>query len=148
MGDYWQFFNMTTFLISAHIFSSLIYKHFAHLGHRYGKLSYLYISKSNYTLKYSRNNIYRYTYNSNKMRQVQVHENEPVEGGWGEADVIPTHWHIESPRQNGRHFPDNIFNIFKCIFLCENMCTALKIPKVWIICIPALVHIIIWASDG
>ena len=91
IGDYWQFFNMSTFLISAHIFSSPIYKHFAHLGHRYGKLSYLYISKSNYTLKYSRNNIYR-------------------------AEVILTHW----VRDKMAAISQTAYsNAFSCVKICE-----------------------------
>ena len=53
-------------------------------------------------------------------------------------------------RQNGRHFPDDIF---KCIFLNENVWTSFKIslmfvPLVWINNIPALVQIIIWTNDG
>ena len=47
------------------------------------------------------------------------------------------------PRQNGRHFWDNIF---KCIFLTANVWILLKIslrfvPKVWINNIPALVQL-------
>ena len=64
------------------------------------------------------------------------------------------------PRQNGRHFPDDIF---KCIFLDANVWISVKIslkivPEVRIYNIPALVQImawrrpgaqaIIWANDG
>ena len=54
------------------------------------------------------------------------------------------------PRQNGRHFPDDIFN---CIFLNENVCILIKIslkfvPKGPIINIPALVQIIAWHRPG
>ena len=53
------------------------------------------------------------------------------------------------PRQNGRHFTDDIF---KCIFLNENAWILLKIslkfvPKVWIN-IPALVQIMAWRRPG
>ena len=54
------------------------------------------------------------------------------------------------PRQNGRHFPDDIF---KCIFLTENVCISIKIslkfaPKVPINHIPALVLIMAWRRPG
>ena len=50
------------------------------------------------------------------------------------------------PRQNGRHFPDDIF---KCIFLNENIWTLIEIspefvPKGPINNIPALVQIMAW----
>ena len=54
------------------------------------------------------------------------------------------------PRQNGRHVSDDIF---KCIFLNENVWILLKIwlkfvPKVWINNIPALVQIMAWRRPG
>ena len=54
------------------------------------------------------------------------------------------------PRQNGRHFPDDIF---KGIFLNENEWISLKIslkfvPKVRINNIPALVQIMAWRRPG
>ena len=54
------------------------------------------------------------------------------------------------PRQNGSHFPDNIF---KCIFLNENVWIPVKIsltfvPKVRINNIPALVQIMAWYWPG
>ena len=54
------------------------------------------------------------------------------------------------PRQNGRHFPDDIF---KCIFLNENGRISIKIslkfvPKVPITNIPALVPIMAWRRPG
>ena len=54
------------------------------------------------------------------------------------------------PRQNGRHFADNIF---KSIFVNENISILLKIPlklvpKVWIDKIPALVQIMAWPQSG
>ena len=54
------------------------------------------------------------------------------------------------PRQNGRHFPDDIF---KCIFLNENVWISIKIslkfvPKVPINNIPALVQIMAWRQSG
>ena len=54
------------------------------------------------------------------------------------------------PRQNGRHFPDDIF---KCIFLIENVWISIKIPlkfvpKGPINNIPALVQIMAWRRPG
>ena len=54
------------------------------------------------------------------------------------------------PRQNGRHFADDIF---KCIFLNENVWIPIKIslkfvPKGPIINIPALVQIMVWRRPG
>ena len=54
------------------------------------------------------------------------------------------------PRQNGRHFPDDIF---KCIFFNENLRISHKIsltfvPKVRINNIPALVQIMAWRRLG
>ena len=54
------------------------------------------------------------------------------------------------PRQNGRHFPDDIF---KCIFLNENVWISLKIsmkfvPKGEIDHIPSLVQIMAWRRPG
>ena len=54
------------------------------------------------------------------------------------------------PRQNGRHFVDDIF---KCIFLNENVWIAIKIslkfvPKDSINNIPALVQIMAWQRAG
>ena len=55
-----------------------------------------------------------------------------------------------SPRQHGRHFPDDIF---KCIFLNENVWIPNKIslrfvPKGSINNIPALVQIMAWRRPG
>ena len=54
------------------------------------------------------------------------------------------------PRQDGRHFVDDIF---KCIFLNENAWISLEVslkfvPKVRINNIPALVHIMAWRRSG
>ena len=54
------------------------------------------------------------------------------------------------PRQNGRHFPDDLF---KCIFLNENVWISIKIslkfvPKCPIDNIPALVQIMAWRRIG
>ena len=54
------------------------------------------------------------------------------------------------PRQNGRHFADDIF---KCIFLNENVCILIKIslkfvPQGTINNIPALVQIMAWRRPG
>ena len=57
---------------------------------------------------------------------------------------------ILRPRQNGRHFPEDIF---KCIFLNENVKISIKIslkfvPKGPINNIPALVQIMAWRRPG
>ena len=54
------------------------------------------------------------------------------------------------PRQNGRHFPDDLF---KCIFLNENVWISIKnslkfVPKGPIDNIPALVQIMVWRRLG
>ena len=54
------------------------------------------------------------------------------------------------PRQNGRHFPDDIF---KCIFLNENVWISIKVsltfvPNGPINNIPALVQIMAWRRSG
>ena len=54
------------------------------------------------------------------------------------------------PRQNGHRFTDDIF---KCIFLNENICSSLKIslkfvPKVPVNNIPAMVQITAWRRPG
>ena len=58
-------------------------------------------------------------------------------------------WYIEA-ETNGRHFPDDIF---KCIFLNENVLILIKIslkfvPKGQINNIPALVQIMAWCRPG
>ena len=60
--------------------------------------------------------------------------------------LVLTHW----GRDNGRHFADDIF---KCIFLNENVWIPIKIslkfvPKVPINNIPALVQILAWCRSG
>ena len=70
--------------------------------------------------------------------------------------VLHREWHLEfkvntlRPRQNGRHFADDIF---KCIFLNENIWIPIKIslkfvPKGPIYNIPALVQIMAWSRPG
>ena len=68
---------------------------------------------------------------------------------WWGAD-LPTFINTLRPRQNGRHFADDIF---KCIFLDENVSIAVKIspkfvPKDPINNIPALVQIMACRLDG
>ena len=66
-------------------------------------------------------------------------------------DQVPTHGlNTFRPRQNYRHFADDIF---KCIFLNENVWISLKIslnyiPKVPINAILELVHIMAWRRPG
>ena len=76
--------------------------------------------------------------------------------------IIEAHWHLAvgnftetvlntlRPRQNGRHFADDIF---KCIFLNENVWIPIKIslkfvPQGLINNIPALVQIMAWRRPG
>ena len=64
--------------------------------------------------------------------------------------VWPPVFNTLRPRQNGRHFPDDIF---KCIFLNENVLISIKIslkfvPKVPINNIPTLVPIMAWRRPG
>ena len=63
---------------------------------------------------------------------------------------VPSLVNTLRPRQNGRHFPEDIF---KCIFLNENVWISLKIslkfvPMVRINNIPALVQIMAWHRPG
>ena len=60
------------------------------------------------------------------------------------------HFNTLRPRQNGRHFPDDIFN---CIFLNENIRISLEIslkfaPRRLMNNIPALVQIMGWCRSG
>ena len=62
----------------------------------------------------------------------------------------PQSLNILRPRQNGRHFVDNIF---KCIFLNENVSIAIKILLKFVLKgqinnIPALVQIMAWRRPG
>ena len=76
----------------------------------------------------------------------------------GYLDIEKTHWSVNElqclstlrPRQNGRHIADDIF---KCIFVNENVCIPIKIslkfvPKGPINNIPALVQIIACRRPG
>ena len=84
----------------------------------------------------------------NKWEQTSV----KLESKW----KISPRWWIENeicmtlrPRQNDRHFPD----IFKCIFLNENVYILIKIslkfvPKSPIKHIPALVQVMAWRRPG
>ena len=54
------------------------------------------------------------------------------------------------PRQNGRHFPDDIY---KCIFLNENVWISIKISLIFVPMgpinnIPAMVEIMAWRRSG
>ena len=69
---------------------------------------------------------------------------------WIALQGIETPINTLRPRQNGRLFPDDIF---KCIFLNENVWISLRIslkfvPKVRINNIPALVQIMAWRRPG
>ena len=71
---------------------------------------------------------------------------------WLTFQIITWSWCLNTlrPRQDGRHFPDNIF---KCIFLNENVWISIKsslkfVPKGPINNIPALVQIMAWRWPG
>ena len=86
---------------------------------------------------------------------------------WSEQDKLDQEWMMKQwlllrprccsfdqvwlrPRQNGRHFADDIF---KCIFLNENLWISIKIslkfvPKGPINNIPALVQVMAWRRSG
>ena len=80
-------------------------------------------------------------------------------GQWREALmftlICPNKWlsnnfNTLKPRQNNRHFPDDIF---RCIFLNENVWISIKIslkfvPKGPINYFPALVQIMAWCRPG
>ena len=71
---------------------------------------------------------------------------------WTLLRFFPLWWSFNTLRlrQNGRHFPDNIF---KCIFLNENILISIKnslkfIPTGLINNIPALIQIMTWHRSG
>ena len=66
---------------------------------------------------------------------------------WTSASSV---FNTSRPRQNGRHFPDDIF---KCIFLNENVWISIRIlskfvPQGPINIIPSLVQIMAWCRPG
>ena len=70
--------------------------------------------------------------------------------GYFTKEVILSWVNTLRPRQNGRHFPDDIF---QCIFLNENIWTSIKIslkfvPKGSINTLPALVQVMAWRRLG
>ena len=93
-----------------------------------------------------------YTYNNSEvctkrcqMKYLQVHSYVPFHSV-GSGQKINT----LRPRQNGRHLPDDIF---KWIFLNENVWISTKIPLMFvpkglINNIPALVQIMAWRRSG
>ena len=70
---------------------------------------------------------------------------------WVHLAIFGSHWgNTLRPKQNGRHFPDDIF---KCIFLNKNVWNSIKISlkfvsKGPINNIPALVQIMAWRQPG
>ena len=69
---------------------------------------------------------------------------------WGEGGFCELSFNTLKPRQNGRHFPDDIF---KCIFLNEDAWISIKIslkfvPKGPINNILALVQVMAWRRLG
>ena len=75
---------------------------------------------------------------------------EPWPSNYKETVVQPVCFNTLSPTQNCRNFEDDIF---KCIFLNENVWIMLRIslkfvPKIPINNIPALVQIMAWSRPG
>ena len=74
-------------------------------------------------------------------------------GGLNSLQLATVEDHLEAysfkstlrPRQNGRHFADDIF---KCIFLNENVWISSKIFSIKINNIPALVQVMAWRRPG
>ena len=71
----------------------------------------------------------------------------PYHAYWGDTCLL---FNTLRPRQNGRRFADDIF---RCIFLNENVWIPIKIslkfvPRGPISNIPALVHIMTWRRPG
>ena len=84
--------------------------------------------------------IYIWTAFPNAFTQVVTHQNMSVKLQINTLRL----------RQNGRHFPDNIFT---CIFSNENVWISRKIsltilPKDWINNIPVLIQIMAWRRIG
>ena len=78
-------------------------------------------------------------------RQIITHPNPWFNGGW-----VQPPFNTLRPRQNGRHFPEDIF---KCIFVNENIFIPTKsslkfVPNGSINNIPALVQIMAWCRPG
>ena len=70
--------------------------------------------------------------------------------GLPQHEALNTHLDTLRPRQNGHHFPDDIF---KCIFLNENVWISIRIslkfaPEVPINNKPALIQIMAWRLTG
>ena len=92
----------------------------------------------------------KFVHHTHSMRrghwQQMVHV---MKKSWNEL-VDNNHLNTLRPRQNGRHFTDDIF---KCIFMNENVWFPIKIslkvvPKGLIKNIPALVQIMAWRLQG
>ena len=84
-----------------------------------------------------------------KILEIIWHEMGP-HGVRGCVSKMPRALNTLRQRQNGRYFADDIF---KCIFLNENVWISLKmslkfVPMVWISNIPALVQIMAWHRPG
>ena len=72
---------------------------------------------------------------------------------WQCSGLLPcSTWRVNTlrPRQNGRHFPDDIF--YKCIFLNENVWISIKISSKFVpsgqVNIPSLIQIMTWRRPG
>ena len=88
------------------------------------------------------------------LQQYKVRSGIHQAGLWAcnvdEAQTCMCIFNTLRPRQNGRYFPDDIFN---CIFFYENVGSSIKIPlkfvpKGPINNIPALVQIMAWRRPG
>ena len=112
-------------------------------------LSYIYWITSHTNLSQAQHEIYKtftVTFSCIFMAHGSVMTGKRFSHWWSPVDSLNT----LRPRQNGRRFPDDIF---KCIFLNENVWISIKIslkfvPKGPINNIPALVQIMAWRRSG
>ena len=121
---------------------SLCYMWLWHNTINMGKLSYKFVSGGS-TCGCSRDGVVRSQWPAVRVQPTML--------------CVSSHMHTPEyflslrPRQNGRHLPDE--DIFKCIFLNENVWISLKIslkfvPRVPINNIPAMVLIMAWRRPG
>ena len=92
----------------------------------------------------------RFSHDAVVLRFLHTQEYNEWRGPWRGAYGIKGTVKQLGPRQNGRHFPDDIF---KWISLNENVWNSLKIslkfvPEVRISNIPALIQIMAWRRPG
>ena len=112
-------------------------------------------NKLQWNLNQNTNNLTKNKYENFvcKMAQILLKSQNVIIGTIGYrrlADQERSGFNTLRPRQNGRHFADDIF---KCIFLNENVWIPIKfslkfVPKGPINNIPSLVQIMVWRRPG